>query len=156
MRAEILGAEGQILWTTAQRHAVETGASASDVTILLERVSGQDTAEGQPELKGMAKAKADGASFWAVGNEPGWSLAVYPEEKLMFVADYGAKVVTTTNPGAQTDGNKTLFNARTEANVLSVEIIAQRCEDTMSGEVRDYQVKVTHNDTLYAGCGQDL
>lgn len=135
-------------------------AEKSDQQVLFgkvnEGIAGEDTADGQLELKGMAKAKAEGASFWAVGNEPGWSLAIYPEEKLMFVTDYGAKVVTASDPGAQTDGNKTLFNARTEANVLRVELTAQPCEDTMSGEVRDYQVNVTHNDTLYVGCGRDL
>ena len=152
LRAEIRGPEGQLLWTTTERHTVELGegASGEDATIMLQKVA------AEPPKTGMAGAREAGATFWAVGNEPGWHLAIYPEDKLMFVGDYGETEVTTPDPGAQTEGTETIYLAETETAQLKVEIIETPCEDTMSGESFEYQVKVTHNETLYSGCGRDL
>lgn len=157
VRAEIRGAEGQLLWTTTERHTVELGehASGEDVTIMLQRVASEQP-EAAPPKTGMAGAREAGATFWAVGNEPDWHLAIYPEEKLMFVGDYGETEVTTPDPGAQTEGTETIYLAETDTAQLKVEIIETPCEDTMSGESFEYQVKVTHNETLYSGCGRDL
>jgi len=157
VRAEIRGADGQLLWLNTERHTAELGerASGEDITVMLQRVSSGEPEDAQPKT-GMAGAKEAGASFWAVGNEPGWHLAIYPEEKLVFVGDYGETTVTTPDPGAQTEGTETIYQANTETAQLKVEIIETSCEDTMSGETFEYQVKVTSNETLYSGCGRDL
>ena len=104
----------------------------------------------------MVKAQEAGASFWAVGNEPGWHLAIYPDEKLVFVGDYGEATVTTPDPGAQTEGTETIYLANTDTDQLKVEISEMPCDDSMSGESFDYQVKVISNEKLFSGCGQDL
>lgn len=155
VRAEVRDGEGRLLWTTTQRHTVELGEKEANqnVTIMLERVASD--AQAKPAAN-KAQAKADGANFWAAGNEPGWHLAIYPEERLVFVWDYGNSNMTTPNPGAKTEGPETIYMASTETGALKVEISEQECEDVMSGEASDYKVKVTRNNTLYSGCGQDL
>lgn len=155
VRAEIRDGNGRLLWTTTQRHTVTLGDKEANqnMTVMLERVANE--APAQP-VTGKAQAKAGGASFWAVGNEPGWHLAVYPEKRLVFVWDYGNNSMTTPNPGAKTEGAQTIYMVSTEAASLKVEISEQGCEDVMSGEAFPYQVKVTRNSTLYSGCGQDL
>lgn len=155
VRAEIRDGDGRLLWTTTQRHTVELGDKEANqnMTVMLERVDAE--AQAQP-ASSKAQAKADGASFWAAGNEPGWHLAVYPEKRLVFVWDYGNSSMTTPNPGAKTEGTETIYMASTETGALKVEISEQPCEDVMSGEAFPYQVKVTRNGTLYSGCGQDL
>ncbi|MGJ3257435.1 MAG: YbaY family lipoprotein [Alcanivorax sp.] len=157
VRAEIRGADGQLLWLTTERHTAELGerASGEEITVMLQRVAAEQSGDTQPKT-GMAGAKEAGASFWAVGNEPGWNLAIYPEEKLVFVGDYGETTVTTADTGAQTEGTETIYMANTDTDQLKVEISETPCEDTMSGEAFDYQVKVTSNETLYSGCGRDL
>ncbi len=155
VRAEIRDGDGRLLWTTTQRHTVALGDKDANqnITVMLQRVNAE--AQAQP-ASDKAQAKADGASFWAVGNEPGWHLAVYPEKRLVFVWDYGNNSMTTPNPGAKTEGTETIYMASTETGALKVEISDQACEDVMSGEAFPYQVKVTRNGTLYSGCGQDL
>ena len=157
VRAQIRGAQGQLLWTTTERHTVALGerASGEEATIMLQRVAAEQPEATSPKT-GLAGAREAGATFWAVGNEPGWHLAIYPEEKLAFVGDYGETTVTTPDPGAQTEGSETIYQANTETAELKVEIIETSCEDTMSGETFEYQVKVTSNETLYSGCGRDL
>lgn len=157
VRAEIRGAEGRLLWTTTERHTVELGerASGEKITVMVQRVASEQPEEPQPKT-GMAAAKEAGATFWAVGNEPGWHLAIYPEEKLVFVGDYGETTVTTPDPGASMEGAETIYDASTETDELKVEISEAACEDSMSGEAFDYQVKVTSNEQLYSGCGRDL
>ncbi|MEP5233014.1 MAG: YbaY family lipoprotein [Alloalcanivorax sp.] len=155
VRAEIRDGDGRLLWTTTKRHTVALGDKDANqnITVMLERVNAE--AQAQP-ASDKAQAKADGASFWAVGNEPGWHLAVYPEKRLVFVWDYGNNSMTTPNPGAKTEGTETIYMASTETGALKVEFSEQDCEDTMSGEAFPYKVKVTRNGTLYSGCGQDL
>lgn len=157
VRAEIRGAEGNLLWTTTERHTVELGehASGEDISIMLQRVASEQPDDAQPKA-GMAAAKEAGATFWAVGNEPGWQLAIYPEERLEFVGDYGETIVTTPDPGAKMEGAETIYEASTETADLKVEFSEILCEDSMSGEPFEYQVKVTSNETLYSGCGRDL
>lgn len=157
VRAEIRGAKGQLLWTTTERHTVALGerASGEETTIMLQRVAAEQP-EATPPKTGMAGAREAGATFWAVGNEPGWHLAIYPEEKLVFVGDYGETTVTTPDPGAQTEGTETIYQATTDTDELKVEISEMPCEDSMSGEAFDYQVKVVSNEKLYSGCGRDL
>jgi len=157
VRAEIRGADGQLLWLTTQRHTAELGerASGEEITVMLQRVGAEQSAEARPKTA-MVKAQEAGASFWAVGNEPGWHLAIYPDEKLVFVGDYGETTVTTPDPGAQTEGTETIYLANTDTDQLKVEISEMPCDDSMSGESFDYQVKVISNEKLFSGCGQDL
>ncbi|EKF75173.1 hypothetical protein A11A3_04315 [Alcanivorax hongdengensis A-11-3] len=155
VRAEIRDGDDQLLWTTTERHTVKVGESADGkpVTIMVHRVGGVEAA---PELSQAAhKAAAAGASFWAVGNEPGWNLAVYPDH-LELVTDYGNNRLSVDNPGAVVEQGKTLYHARSDDAELRVEIDKTPCKDDMSGRAYPYQVRVAQGDELFSGCGRDL
>ncbi|MCG8392597.1 MAG: YbaY family lipoprotein [Pseudomonadales bacterium] len=156
VRAQIRDRDDNLLWTTTERHTVTlTGDSVDqEVTLMLQRVA--DDATGSKPLTGMEKAKAKGASFWATGNEPGWHLAIYPEERLDFVGDYGDTHVITPDPGAMVEGSETLYATEADGTPLRVEIAEEPCQDSMSGAAFDYAVTVSLGETLYRGCGKDL
>lgn len=78
-------------------------------------------------------ARARGAAFRAVGGAPGWTLEIVPGGWIELVLDYGARRVVTPDPGATTEGARTVYRAVTESASLRVVIDARPCEDAVSG-----------------------
>lgn len=157
VRAEIRNAAGDLLWTTTRRHSVDVGrdADSDPVVVTLEKVG--ETRQNQADLSPAArKARQQGASFWATGNEPGWHLAIYPEDKLVLVTDYGETRLETPDSGAVMEQGTTLYRVTTEQADLRVELKETPCQDDMSGQAFPYQVKVTRNDSAFTGCGLDI
>ncbi|MGB1765230.1 YbaY family lipoprotein [Alloalcanivorax xenomutans] len=167
VRAEIRDQQDKLLWTTTERHTVEVGESNDQpVTVIVHRVPGDDTPRENPEdMEGVEgaglspaaqKVREQGAQFWAAGNEPGWSLAIYPQVKLELVTDYGETTIATPDPGPKEEGGKTLYQASNEDTDLTVEIEQSPCQDDMSGKQYPYTVVVSYGDTTLNGCGQEL
>ena len=101
------------------------------------------------------KARLKGVTFRAVGQEPSWVLEV-SQDQLLMLTDLGQKRHVTPLPEAVVDGAMTHYMAKTEATTLAVEIIETTCNDSMSGDVFDTQVKVSLNSRDYFGCGHFL
>jgi len=101
-------------------------------------------------------AKLRGVGFRAVGNEPGWHLEITPSEKTVFVTDYGEFQHSVNTPQPVTDQNtrKTTYNVENAEHDLTVEILGQSCEDTMSGEIFEATVTVKLDGKTYKGCGK--
>jgi len=99
-----------------------------------------------------------GVGFRAVGNEPGWHLEITPSEKTVFVTDYGEFQHSVNTPQPVTDQNtrKTTYNVENAEHDLTVEILGQSCEDTMSGEIFEATVTVKLDGKTYKGCGKAL
>lgn len=102
------------------------------------------------------EAREAGVAFRAVGQEPGWTLAVVPGDRIEFVTDYGDRHVVTPDPGAEAGGGQTVYDAVTEAADLRVAVSAGPCEDAMSGAPYPLAVEVTLDGETYRGCGRDL
>lgn len=118
---------------------------------LLER-PGQPQASctaGPPEA--WRDEAAAGATFRAVGQEPGWVLDVYPD-RLHLSADYGTREVTVPKPPPRRAGATTVF----DAGRLRAEILAEPCRDSMSGQPFPATVRVTLDGTTWRGCGMGL
>jgi len=102
-------------------------------------------------------ARARGVELRATGNEPGWTFELLAD-RLVFVAGYGARRVTTPRParqrGAPSDGD--VYVGVTESHRLTVRIRPAPCGDTMSGERHGYSVDVELDGTSYRGCGDVL
>lgn len=142
------------------------GVSASGVRYvdrdLVFWTKGMDSAllelPGQPQVsctagppKAWHDAAAAGATFRAVGQEPGWLLDVYPD-RLVLAADYGTREVTVPRPARRAAGDTTLY----EAGRLRVTIVAEPCRDAMSGQPYPHTVRVTLDGTTWDGCGMSL
>jgi len=102
-------------------------------------------------------ARARGAEFRALGQEPGWHLEVHPE-RIVMVYQYGGQRVAVPNPGviADPDLPRRRWLVTTETHELSVEVEDRACTDVMSGEIFPATVAVLLDGRSYMGCGRDL
>ena len=102
-------------------------------------------------------ARARGAVFRGIGQEPGWHLEIHPE-RIVMVYQYGERRVVTPNLGQSNDPDRPLrrWQATTEAHTLLVEIEDRACTDVMSGEIFPAMITATLDGRAYTGCGRDL
>jgi uncharacterized membrane protein len=96
--------------------------------------------------------------FRGIGQEPGWQLEIRKGSEMRFIYDYGQTSVATPAPRARVDARtgRQTFQATTEANALTVEIVPVGCEDSMSGKPFPATVTVTLNERTFRGCGEEL
>lgn len=98
-----------------------------------------------------------GIDFVATGNEPGWSLEVDLDKGMFFKTLPSESIaMETAVPTQAKSGKVTTYSATTDAGELKVEIVHQPCEDTMSGKVSPYLVRVTAKGINFKGCGTYL
>lgn len=102
-------------------------------------------------------ARARGASFRGIGQEPGWQLEIHPD-RIVMSYQYGERRAVTPNPGLSEDPERPVrrWQATTEANELLVEVEDRACTDLMSGAIFPARVIVKLNGRTYTGCGRDL
>ena len=102
------------------------------------------------------EARARGAAFRGIGNEPGWTVEIIPGDRIVIEADYGERHVTVPDPGATIRGEQTVYHAVTEAHDVRLVITHEPCHDVMSGERFEYSVHLTIDGQAYHGCGRRL
>lgn len=102
-------------------------------------------------------ARARGASFRGVGQEPGWHVEVHPE-RIVMVYQYGERRAVMPHPGTVTDADQPMreWHATTEEHELLLAVESRACTDVMSGEVLPSTVTVTLDGRKYTGCGRNL
>jgi len=112
-------------------------------------------------LKLMQKKMAEGIDFYAVGNEPSWSVDI-DFDKFMRFKSLTELPEMHTPPGKEDraqDADVTRYFAQTESGTLIVTVLKGKCSDTMSGEPILFRVRVdvkraTELDyTSFEGCG---
>jgi len=103
-------------------------------------------------------AKFNGVSFRAVGNEPGWHLEIYMQERMVLVTDYGESSLEFAVPEPDTDqrARTTTYSIQDGEHDLTILIEGRPCQDTMSGEEFEAAVTVTLNGRTLSGCGRSL
>ncbi len=90
--------------------------------------------------------------YHARGNEPGWMLEI-GTDRMTLVTDYGERTITTPLPSVQATADGRKYQARTEANELTVAISDQACVDSMSGKGYSDFVAIELNGQRLNGCG---
>lgn len=102
-------------------------------------------------------ARARGATFRAVGQEPGWHIEVHAE-RLVMVYQYGERQVVVPNPGLVADPDLPVrrWHAITEAHDLLLVVEDRACTDVMSGAMYPLTAAVTLDGRNYSGCGRKL
>ena len=114
-----------------------------------------------PELNPVFLERFErGIDFVGTGNEPFWSLEVDLEGSTYFKVLDGPELTVPTPEGVQMlDVDVTRYTGRTEQGSIEVQVIRQRCIDTMSGAESDYMVRVeilaaaNASPSTYEGCG---
>lgn len=102
------------------------------------------------------EARDAGVALRAVGQEPGWTLDIVPDDRIEFTTNYGERRVVMPDPGAAMDGDRTVYHAVTESADLRVVVSPEPCADAMSGAPYPLTVEVTLGGQTYSGCGRSL
>ena len=102
-------------------------------------------------------AKLRGADYRATGNEPGWSLELFPDS-IRFVTAYGTELYSFTTPAPEVDqqNRRTVYRTRAGEHDLTVTITYGSCSDDMSGESFESTVELVFDGAVLRGCGQAL
>lgn len=102
------------------------------------------------------QAALRGASFRALGQEPGWLVEIVPQRWLRILVDYGQRRLLLPPVAAQRNGNVLRYESRTAANAATLVIEQVPCRDVMSGAAFDNSVTLWLDGQEYRGCGQAL
>lgn len=103
-------------------------------------------------------AKLNGADFRAVGNEPGWTLEIRSQSRIVLVTDYGAGRYDFNLPQPLIDvaSATTVYDVAQDGETMVLTITAESCRDSMSGEQFESTVNIVMNERLLRGCGRAL
>ncbi len=128
----------------------------ADVNTLATQVLDAVRSQRKDLSKAANEMRLAGASHWATGNEPGWSLAIIPHEKIIFTGNYGADKFELPYTDAQ-KGNKdaTEFSTSGNGHTLSARFEPKRCTDD-AGKKHEMTVTVTVDGKELKGCGDML
>jgi uncharacterized membrane protein len=108
-------------------------------------------------MPGWDQARAAGVDFRGIGQEPGWMIDIYRENRIVLLLDYGESVAEfpLTEPQSPQDG-ATLYQARSGERTLTVTIRRAPCRDSMSGEAYPATVEVVIDGRSLSGCGRTI
>jgi uncharacterized membrane protein len=101
-------------------------------------------------------ARERGATFRAIGQEPGWHVEIVPGSVITFVGDYGATTIRAPTPEPEQQGGRTIWHAATDTHELHIVVEELPCTDIMSGEEFPLTVTVSADGTELNGCGRYL
>jgi len=99
-------------------------------------------------------AKLDGVDFRGVGNEPSWVLEMREMSRIVLITEYGANRIERPLPEPVSDNVRKM--TRWDAGDLQVEITAEICHDSMSGEPMSSRVIIYWQGKVLRGCGRPL
>jgi len=100
-----------------------------------------------------AKLK-EGISWYAMGNEPGWNLAIHSDGSIHFNDINGnSRKAVLSEKILLNDGAGFRYVLQTESGLLEVRFWEKACIDKNSGENFPFEVAVKLDYTDYTGCG---
>lgn len=103
------------------------------------------------------EAAALGATFRAVGQEPGWMVLVHPTRGIRYIGQYGEERVLAAPTTPVTDGaGTTTWLATSASGTIGITAEARPCADGMSGEQMTHTVAVSFGGRAVHGCGRML
>lgn len=128
----------------------------TEVSNLAEKVLAAVKADRKDLSAGANTVRKDGASHWASGNEPGWSLAVIPNKKIVLNMNYGKDKFEFPFSDAQKgDQDATEFTTNIKDHTLTAKFENKRCTDDADIK-HPMTVTIQFDGKTYHGCGQSL
>lgn len=103
------------------------------------------------------EARAGGVDFRGVGQEPGWMIDIYTQDRIVLLLDYGETLAAfpLTAPTYPAEG-ATRYDTQADGKTLSVTIRRAPCQDSMSGESFPATVEVNIDGRSLNGCGRSV
>lgn len=136
----------------ADAHGNEFWTKGATGTLTLDSEPARDCVQAA-QASPWNQAVLRGATFRAVGNEPGWTAEISgTPPKLDALLDYGQTHVTA--PLSPTSDGY----AGSEASGRGIKLVVrnERCRDGMSGQAFEATVTLDVGGTIYHGCGANL
>lgn len=97
---------------------------------------------------------ASGISWYAMGNEPSWSLQINNDQSILFKDGNGnERKAVLSEKVLLNDGAGFRYVLQTENGLLEVRFREKACIDKMTGEGFPFEVAVNLDYTSYIGCG---
>lgn len=112
------------------------------------------TCRNNHQLAVWEQAKLDGVDFRGIGNEPPWVLEIREMSRIVLITEYGQKRVERLLPNAITDQARKV--TKWDVGDLHIEITAEICHDSMSGESFASRVVIHWKGQVLTGCGRPL
>jgi len=102
-------------------------------------------------------AKLGGIDFRALGNEPGWLVDVYVDDRFDVQWRYGERTAELPYMRPEMpDESTTVFRSETDEHSHVMTLKAGGCTDTMSGFAFPVAVTIRIDGSEYTGCGRPL
>jgi uncharacterized membrane protein/heat shock protein HslJ len=116
---------------------------------------------GDNNINKIIQTKAsEGIDFYALGNEPFWSLDMDFENEFQFKNLDGLTIIVPAERGAKAmDAEVTRYRSVNDTHEIIIQAQRQDCSDTMSDNKFDYKVNIDYkkikekNYTKLSGCG---
>jgi uncharacterized membrane protein len=122
-----------------------------------------DTLSTQSNQNLIQKKWEQGIDFYALGNEPSWSLDMDKEKHFHFNTMSGIDIYVPVVEGVRAmDADLVRFRSVSETAELIIQLSHISCTDNMSGEKFHYKVTVDYKTPdmkdyeTYKGCGNDV
>jgi uncharacterized membrane protein len=130
--------------------------SAKAMNDLAQRAAAALNVTRTDQSPGANEARKQGASYWATGNEPGWSLAIIPFKKISYTGNYGEQKIEFPPAQAEKgDNDATLFNTSANGHTLNIIFEDKVCTDD-AGKKSPNTVTLKLDGKVLRGCGQSL
>jgi uncharacterized membrane protein len=102
-------------------------------------------------------ARAAGVDFRAVGQEPGWIVDIYTQDRIVALLDYRETRLEfpRTEPTYPVEGS-THYESQANGHTLSITYRRFPCEDAMSGQAYPSAVEVVVDGRTLNGCGRSI
>lgn len=103
-------------------------------------------------------ARQRGVSFRAVGQEPGWVVELYPDQRIHVLADYGTVEFDApwAEPVPDEEEESVVYTTSTPEHSVRMIVTEVPCTDTMSGEGFTHAVVLELDERVLYGCGLSL
>jgi uncharacterized membrane protein len=109
------------------------------------------------QMPAWEAARVHGVDFRGVGQEPGWMVDVYTQDRIVLLLDYGESILTfpLTEPVYPQEG-VTRYQSQADGRALTLTIRRRPCQDAMSGEPFPASVEVLIDGRTLNGCGRTV
>lgn len=114
-------------------------------------------ADNIARMPAWGEARAVGVDFRGVGQEPGWMIDVYQQNRILLLLDYGETLTEFPLPApAYPQEGATRYETQANGQTLVVTIRRFPCQDAMSGEAFPSTVEITIGERTLNGCGRSV
>jgi uncharacterized membrane protein len=105
-----------------------------------------------------AAARRRGAAFRAIGQEPGWTVELWPGEEMILALAYGEDTLrVATGEGERgREAGSVVYRGESAGRHATVTLQERVCHDTMSGVPAPVSVLAQVDGRRYSGCGRWL